>query len=104
MMKRLVEQVGYQKLATLLRKYIKCHTHIILSLTHFYFNSFINCYHSEEKEEIHQSADSTPQTTPIPQIASTMSHTPSIEQQPEVDEDGYCIQPKSPLWDKSKEG
>lgn len=32
------------------------------------------------------------------------SQTPNPDQQPEVDEDGYCIQPKSPLWEKSKEG
>lgn len=30
--------------------------------------------------------------------ATAPPQTPSSEQQPEVDEDGYCIQPKDPLW------
>lgn len=47
---------------------------------------------------MNQSVELTPQTTPIPMNTSAPSHTPNAEQQPEVDEDGYCIQPKDPLW------
>lgn len=42
--------------------------------------------------------ESTPQATPIPMNTSAPSQTPNNEQQPDVDEDGYCIQPKDPLW------
>lgn len=35
---------------------------------------------------------------------SALSQTPNNEQQPDVDEDGYCIQPKDPLWNAWKKG
>ncbi|XP_055325347.1 F-BAR domain only protein 2 isoform X7 [Sitodiplosis mosellana] len=54
---------------------------------------------SEEKEDVNQSVESTPHTTPIPtNTTAPPPQTPNSEQQPEVDEDGYCIQPKDPLW------
>ncbi|XP_055325311.1 F-BAR domain only protein 2 isoform X4 [Sitodiplosis mosellana] len=53
----------------------------------------------EEKEDVNQSVESTPHTTPIPtNTTAPPPQTPNSEQQPEVDEDGYCIQPKDPLW------
>lgn len=55
-------------------------------------------YFSEEKENVNQSVESTPQTTPIPTNTTAPPQTPNNEQQPEVDEDGYCIQPRDPLW------
>lgn len=36
--------------------------------------------------------------TPIATNTSAPLQSPSSEQQPEIDEDGYCIQPKDPLW------
>lgn len=36
--------------------------------------------------------------TPIPMNTTAPPQTPNNDQQPEVDEDGYCIQPKDPLW------
>lgn len=62
--------------------------------------NLINVYLNirEEKEDANHSVESTPQATPIPPNASAPSQTPNSEQQPEVDEDGYCIQPRDPLW------
>lgn len=53
---------------------------------------------SEEKEDVNQSVESTPQMTPIATNTTAPIQSPSSEQQPEIDEDGYCIQPKDPLW------
>lgn len=53
---------------------------------------------SEEKEDVNQSVESTPQMTPIATNTTAPLQSPSSEQQPEIDEDGYCIQPKDPLW------
>lgn len=53
---------------------------------------------SEEKEDVNQSVESTPQITPIPMNTTAPPQTTNNDQQPEVDEDGYCIQPKDPLW------
>lgn len=40
-----------------------------------------------------------PQMTPIQTNATAPTmQSPSSEHQPEIDEDGYCIQPKDPLW------
>lgn len=36
--------------------------------------------------------------TPIATNTNAPLQSPSSEQQPEIDEDGYCIQPKDPLW------
>lgn len=47
---------------------------------------------------MNQSVESTPQTTPVPANITAPLQTPNNEQQPEVDEDGFCIQPKDPLW------
>lgn len=58
----------------------------------------------EEKEDINQSVESTPHTTPVPMNTSAPSQTPNNEHQPDVDEDGYCIQPKDPLWNAWKKG
>lgn len=52
----------------------------------------------EEKEDVNHSIEPTPQSTPIPTNTNAPSQTPNSEHQPEVDEDGYCIQPKDPLW------
>lgn len=51
---------------------------------------------SDDKEEVPVNIESSPQTTPAPSVAAQVQ-APSA--QPEVDEDGYCIQPKDPLWE-----
>ncbi|XP_031638382.1 F-BAR domain only protein 2 isoform X6 [Contarinia nasturtii] len=52
----------------------------------------------EEKEDVNQSIESMPRATPISMNSTAPPHTPNSEHQPDVDEDGYCIQPKEPLW------
>lgn len=51
---------------------------------------------SDDKEEIPVNVESSPQTTLTPSVAAQVQAPSS---QPEVDEDGYCIQPKDPLWE-----
>lgn len=70
-------------------------------LNNFISNKFFASFsdgRSEEKEDVNQSVESTPQMTPIPTSVTAPLQSPSSEQQPEIDEDGYCIQPKDPLW------
>lgn len=76
----------------------------VLFIWHFFINLleknliFNWLWFSEEKEDANNSVESTPQITPNPVNTNAAPQTPSNEQQPEVDEDGYCIQPKDPLW------
>lgn len=58
----------------------------------FVFNS------SEEKEEIPPKSESTPPRS-TPTNLSTISQPIAPTAMPEVDEDGYCIQPKDHLWE-----
>lgn len=74
----------------------KASAHTFVSSS-FFFKKKKPCIR-EEKDDINQSIESTPQTTPVPTNTSAPSQTPNNEQQPEIDEDGYCIQPKDPLW------
>lgn len=57
----------------------------------------LNLTLSEDKEEAPVNVESSPQTTPAPSAHTAQVQAPSS--QPEVDEDGYCIQPKDPLWE-----
>lgn len=60
-----------------------------------------NC--RDEKEET-QHPPKIDQPTPIATVTSSI--TPQLlapTAQPEVDEDGYCIKPKDPLWDPQTE-
>lgn len=63
------------------------------------FITFLLCDISEEKEDLKPKDETTPQLTPITSNAS-LTQAPTV--QPEVDEDGYCIQPKDPLWEVKK--
>lgn len=92
-MKRLVEQMPPLMRAVLLCK---------LFVSKFWFFqklliSFIFLASREEKEEAQQNSETPPQTTPTSAKINIQTQA-TIEQQPEVDEDGYCIQPKDPLW------
>lgn len=60
----------------------------------------------EDKEDVNQSVDSTPQAITTPANSTAPPHTPNNDQQPAVDEDGYCIQPRETPWNNqwSKKG
>lgn len=66
--------------------------------------------YSEEREDSNQSAEVSSLKMPAPSNSNNSSFTSVLDRQqqqsvqpqqsqPEVDEDGYCIQPKDTLWD-----
>lgn len=86
---------------------------ILIPLSVYSLNSYplptvVAC--SEEKEDINQSAEVSSLKMPAPSNSNNSSFASVLDRQqqqplqqqqsqPEVDEDGYCIQPKDTLWD-----